>query len=451
MYGLIVSREHSKDAHDAIKGGEIWFEKVGSFSAEIFLQHCQAAAAVNLSILIVDLDTTDPASFIRGIRIFRQSRRDTRIILLAPGRKPGDPTITSLLPLQIYDIVAPEGDLEEENDEEEEDHEEGDYEGNYVEEDPDALSYLAILIKNQIAGDYGYGNIARWDTLADGIIEINVQHQTVQEKVREKDKDKKKNRDRPFGTDPALVEHIHSIEIEPPPDRLKVKEVVVREHIAGTVIIAIAGSGNRTGTTHSAIQISNILQKLNVSVACVELLDPTTGKPVFEKFKSGDQLASVEGGFRYKEVDYYPEANMKQYLKVLSVKYDYIVLDLGDCLNNQYYEEFFRAQVSILTCGSSVWDFDELLNTLDHLYQRSWNKHMCIFINLGDDETFEMTAKTFSKKEKKHMNVDFYQGPFQPDPFLVDDDNRIPYEAMLGGILPTETKKKKKFGGLFRR
>lgn len=425
LYGIISSREYIPDLKEVIGSSEIWFERVGDFSDEDFMIHSQSAMNANVQVLFIDMTCAEDIAIIRGIQQYRL-KRDNRIIMIAPNRVPGDPAITALISLQVLDFISFTVEIDEE-------------------EQDGTRESISYLVKQQLNKKPTYGNVARWNVQTEDAIERS-------EKVKQEKKTfKSKSTDEYNRT---LIEELESMVVQDSSPRREIinqPELIIMEKMVGTALIAVGGTGRRTGATHTAIQISNILQQLSDSVACVELLDPTAGKPVFENFKSGDQQASVEGGFRYKEVDYYPEANMKQYLKVLSGKYDYIVLDLGDCLKNQYYEEFFRAQVPILTCGSSVWDFDELLNTLDHLYQRSWNKHMCIFINLGDDETFEMTANTFSKKEKKHMNVDFYQGPFQPDPFLVDDDNRITYEAMLGGILPTETKKKRKFGGFFRR
>ncbi|MEK8210414.1 hypothetical protein NST41_33015 [Paenibacillus sp. FSL L8-0696] len=423
LYGIIASREYIPDLKEVIGSSEIWFERVGDFSDEDFMIHSQAAMSANVQVLFIDMTCAEDNAIIRGIKQYRL-KRDNRIIMIAPNRVPGDPTITALISLQVLDFISFTVEVDEE------------------EETRESISYL---VKQQLNKKPSYGNVARWNVQTENTIERS-------EKARlEKRISRNKSDDQYSRTLLEELEALAGQDSGPRREIIKQPELIIMEKMLGTALIAVGGTGRRTGASHTAIQISNILQELSESVACVELLDPNAGKPVFKKFRSGDQSASIEGGFRYKEVDYYPEADMKQYLRVLSGKYDYIVLDLGDCLNNQYYEEFFRAQVSILTCGSSVWDFDDLLNALDHLYQKGWNKHLCILVNLGDDEAFEMTAKTFSKKEKKHMNVDFYQGPFQPDPFLIDDDNRRNYESMLDEILPTENKKKRLFGGFFRR
>lgn len=450
MYGLIVTREHSKDAHDAIKGNEIWFDKVGSFNQETFLQHCQAAAAVNLSILIVDLDTTDPASFIRGIRIFRQTRRDTRIILLAPGRKPGDPTITTLLPLQIYDIIAPD-DIEEEEEEEHDQNEED--EGEYIEEDPHALSYLALLIKGQIDGPYGYGNIARWDTpLIDGVVSTNTQLQPIQEKEISKKKE------RLNVTDPALVEHIHSIQIEPPPDRRPpIKEIIVKERILGTVVITIAGAGSRTGTTHSAIRLAKFISSLSYSVACVELLDSTMNTPVFFTLETDSPTKmSMDFGFHHEGVDLYSDITLQEYIEIQSAGYQYLVVDMGKIISYQenrpslgeYIQEFFRSDIALITTAAAVWDFGNLLSAIDGLWANGWKKPLNILVNLCDEMSFKNLSQVFKKSEKKELQINFVESSYQVDPFQVTEDMKEIYRDILQEYMPKE-KRKKHFFPLF--
>ena len=102
LYGLIVSPGNVQEVKEAIKGSEVWFEKIGIFNPDTFVQHCQRL--VNMQALIIDATCIDDSSLIKGIRQFRLKRGATRIVLIAPGREPGDVTISTLLKLQVLTL-----------------------------------------------------------------------------------------------------------------------------------------------------------------------------------------------------------------------------------------------------------------------------------------------------------------------------------------------------------
>lgn len=59
---------------------------------------------VQLDLLIIDLDM--PGQMEEELHQYRVQRSSTRIILLAPGREPGDPSVARLVALGVYDIVS---------------------------------------------------------------------------------------------------------------------------------------------------------------------------------------------------------------------------------------------------------------------------------------------------------------------------------------------------------
>ncbi len=78
-----------------------------SCSGEDMLKIFAEAGRVNSSILILDIDSGPGTELVKGVKKFKVVRPYTRIILLAPGRKPGDKIISQLLSKGIYDIFAP--------------------------------------------------------------------------------------------------------------------------------------------------------------------------------------------------------------------------------------------------------------------------------------------------------------------------------------------------------
>lgn len=245
MYGIIASKDYIRDIRESLEGNSIWFEESGEFSSDIFQQHCQAAANANVQILIIEMNCTEDSSLIRGIQQFRLLR-DSRIILIAPGREPGDTTITTLLGLQILDIIAPMRDEKREDDEEEEEGEET--------ERPS----IVPLIKKQLAMKPSYGNVVRWDVKTTEMAERK-QFELDQEKFR---KEKQKNIKRGFDPDLELIEHIHSLSFEPPP----VKFVTLPNRT-----ILIGGLYPGAGSTFVTLTIARLLNHLGIPNGVVEI------------------------------------------------------------------------------------------------------------------------------------------------------------------------------------
>jgi hypothetical protein len=92
---------------------------MGKLTEEEFIKCCQEASRINMSALIIDLDITEnEESVFRGVKQYKMLRPNSRVIILAVGRKPGNKTLSLLANLAVYDIVAPA--IPESDDEEEE-------------------------------------------------------------------------------------------------------------------------------------------------------------------------------------------------------------------------------------------------------------------------------------------------------------------------------------------
>lgn len=73
-----------------------------------------AAARVAADVLVLELPAGQGEESIRSVDGYRMLRPTTRIIVLATGRSPGDPTLAAIVHMGIYDIIAglPEADWE---------------------------------------------------------------------------------------------------------------------------------------------------------------------------------------------------------------------------------------------------------------------------------------------------------------------------------------------------
>lgn len=170
MYSVIASHKYIEQIRHAIGKDNIIFEKEGPFSdiGKVFIE----ASRIYSNTMVFDIDTAneDYTRLLDALKNYRVSRPETRIILIAPGRTPGDKVIASLVKLGIYDIIAPEI-LENQDD------------------DIEKVSSPLILpyIVETISKPSNYSDAARWDT--EGYEETGSKAKTrtkVVEKVIEK-------------------------------------------------------------------------------------------------------------------------------------------------------------------------------------------------------------------------------------------------------------------------
>ncbi|TCO53192.1 hypothetical protein, partial [Caldanaerobacter subterraneus] len=86
--------------------GDIVFEHIGKLDSESVKEIFYSASRVSSDVLIVDLDVFSGKEIVSALQSFRIARPNTRIIVIAPDRKPGDEIISSIVGLGIYDIAA---------------------------------------------------------------------------------------------------------------------------------------------------------------------------------------------------------------------------------------------------------------------------------------------------------------------------------------------------------
>jgi hypothetical protein len=138
MFSIISTPERYEQIKGAIGSrGEVLYEK--TVSGEDIVKIFDEAGRVNSSTLILDIDFGPGADLVKGVKKFRVARPYARVILLAPGRGPGDQTISQLLSKGVYDIVAP----------------------NIPEKgEPPILPMLIDVVEKEPAT---YGDVVRWD------------------------------------------------------------------------------------------------------------------------------------------------------------------------------------------------------------------------------------------------------------------------------------------------
>lgn len=392
MYCLFGT-EDSRILLRGIHQEKIVSEKIGYFDSDTFLKICQQIANLGIDTLFLDMRCANDDAIIKGVRIIRFHRSNTRIVLIAPNREPGDPTISTLVSLGVYDIVSfDEEAVNEENVSEE--------------------------IKNLLQRPPNYADAARW-------------HFQMEEPVFQQ----RPARERKKRVQPPAPPMLEEFEVELPQTKPK-----IIERLVGTATIAVAGVTRRTGSTHLAVSLSTYLSRRNYEVACVELSE----YPVFQFFQE-DKPARIEAGF-HREADFYPRADERLMHSVFSRRYQFIVLDLGhvtsESRTHAVQSELGRASVVFLTMGPSEWDFNFLIQTLDTFHSlgldHSWN----VVVNFADPDTFREIEQAFTPAEREKLRVRFFRNPIQANPFQVHADQETIFEDCLATLIPKKDKRR---------
>ncbi|MGG3471566.1 hypothetical protein ABES02_29380 [Neobacillus pocheonensis] len=429
MFGLLISQMYAQDVRHAVEDENVVYEKIGTFSSDTFLQYCQTAAKANVQTLILDITCTDESSLIKGIKQFRLSR-NSRIILLAPDREPGDPVIAALVGLQVWDIIAPKTSYDDDENEEEE-----------SEFEEETLSHL---IQKQLLVPVSYANAARWDISTGATVENVKEKETKQKEKRSRQEEKEIK----SGPDSAILDHIESLVLEPPPPRIKEK-VIYKDRIIGTMIIAVGGADRRTGSTLAALKLAQTLANDGFKTACLERNDPDFSPNTFHLYADGESKY-LNNGYNFNGVDIFLEqSNNDRWLDEAYSNYEYIVLDMGQLVNANrssiYFHEFVRSNLHIVTTCTTDWDFDRFTKLIAYFQNEGIMKKINVLANLSDDRRYEDFKTTFSKQEIAYFQLAFYQNSFSLD--LHKNDNRTisMYKSMLDSILSDKKKSLWKF------
>ncbi|MCY9708321.1 hypothetical protein M5X00_13430 [Paenibacillus alvei] len=382
MFGIISSPENHSEIKDAVGAGDIWVDKVGSFTPETFIQHCQAAAAVQIQTLIIDAGCTDDSTLIKGVRQYRLKRDLTRIVVICPGREPGDTTINTLLKFQVYDFVAPRIEMLDTYESEEDDDEDDNSENEEELVEIQRRYPLSYYIEQQLRMPSSYANAARWDTGTD--------YYLTQEKTKNESNNDKEPKVVQKSIDPSLIEEIQNIEILPPP--IKERHTLV-ETIFDTITIAVIGVESNVCTTHTALLISNFLNDYDYKVGIVEANDKRDFEKMEYAYEGMKGYKSEQRSFSINEVDYYKTSSTLDMAHLKEKAYDYLILDLGSYEKCKYIEEFRRASVHVVVGHGSEWRQQKIFE-FNKAFENSDRTKWIYCIPFGD----ELTLKDIKKE-----------------------------------------------------
>lgn len=120
------------------------------------------------------------------------------------------------------------------------------------------------------------------------------------------------------------------------------------------LLVAVAGTNKRVGTTHCAVSIANHLARQRKRIAVMEFNDSGEFAAMGKYF---DQVSEEE--FFYKDVKYYAGCTLQLLDQIAaSGKYDFLVLDLGNYSAEK--TVFSRSDLKFIVSGGKPWELDSL-------------------------------------------------------------------------------------------
>ncbi|WDV46947.1 hypothetical protein PV797_04415 [Clostridiaceae bacterium M8S5] len=203
---------------------------------------------------------------------------------------------------------------------------------------------------------------------------------------------------------------------------------IIKDNIVGTIVIAVAGTMSRIGTTHIAINIASFLKSFDVKVGIVEL----NSSKVFEQIKKlYIDVKQINNGFMLDGIFFYSKKEKLELLDILQNDFKYLILDLGIYSECQI-EEFKRADEKIIVSGVKDWELDpleEILKANDAIHK---NKYIFNFTDY----------KTFMEIKDNMIDLECYRAPLLGNPFTINNKSYDFNVHLLSNIIPKQDKKK---------
>jgi len=209
------------------------YEKVGEFVDNEIISILSEVSRINTDILIIDIKSCYNDGIILGLRQYRTIRSKTRIIVIAPNTVPGNPYISSIVKLGIYDIITPN-----------------------IEDDEEYMSVIPYLTELLSKEPLSYSDVARWDTQNEI---VNLKKKSSKKVIEKKVIEKK------------VVEKI----VEKPVYINKVKTEIITKEVISNHIISVLG-GRLNGSSFLVDVLAQAFAKRKYTVTIINFFDIST-------------------------------------------------------------------------------------------------------------------------------------------------------------------------------
>jgi len=176
------------------------------------------------------------------------------------------------------------------------------------------------------------------------------------------------------------------------------------------LLVAVAGTKSRVGTTHCVVSIANYLTRQRKRTAVMEFNDSGEFSAMGRYF---DQASEEE--FFHKDVKYYAGCTLQLLDQIAATgKYDFLILDLGKYSAKKTL--FSRSDMKFIVSGGKPWELDSLLPIFQEINKKILFQTNFVF-NFVPETEKEAIADGMGVLEKVFFSS------FVEDPFLEIDES----------------------------
>lgn len=198
---------------------------------------------------------------------------------------------------------------------------------------------------------------------------------------------------------------------------------VMKLSLRATVTIAIMGISAGAGVTHTSLLVAHYLSVEKLRVAIVEAGPSDAFRRIYEMY-AGECLAEEQRLFTIRGIDYYPYSPTFNFTSLLHAGYEAVVLDLG-VMNEHPYEEFRRANLSIMVASGAEWKQHELRAFVEQMSCNKDVSHWHYVLPLSERQTVQDVKKSTLLRYVHRL-------PYHSDPFRTSEEMK----ACLRNIIP---------------
>ncbi|MDQ0271210.1 hypothetical protein [Cytobacillus purgationiresistens] len=217
------------------------------------------------------------------------------------------------------------------------------------------------------------------------------------------------------------------------------EKTIIQDRIVGSIFISIVGTERNVGSTHLSLLLANHLNEKKLKVAVLEANHSNDLFAIEYAYEGGRGYYSTSNTFSIRGIDHYKSIKYLDISELIN-KYDFIILDIGDAEHSNYFEEFYRSHVQIVTAHGSEWKKGKI--------QEFISKHPTI----NKDNVILATPFTdnlTSKELEKEFDMKAYSIPANSDPYTSSRELIKVLDQILASYIPADKKEKNTLSNKF--
>jgi len=184
----------------------------------------------------------------------------------------------------------------------------------------------------------------------------------------------------------------------------------IKEKRKGKFIVGVCSTHPNAGATHFSMLLATYLSEwLGLKTAYIDFEDKAGLCNLEYYFLKNKE--PKESYFTVGRVTFYNYENLYRLSEIIGGDTDCVILDMGHhILENM--NEFIRSDIKVVLSSLAVWKQDKLhyfLETVNNTYPGTEWKYVIPFVN-----------EKAMKEAGAFYNVDLYQMPYEPDPFMIN-------------------------------